>query len=498
MPTYFVPSGNWTTRVTNSLDSNDGGVLNYQPNSNSGGIDPAQECLKQFTATYFCGLNKTEKKIESPQVAGSSDGAAAFASFDCSAEHAKCNDLKLTLSDDGILTLTNEDGTKKIWDSVTQFGASGKIAGNISPIAVPEYAADGVRKDNDNTIKRRYPVNYLLAGQFLGVGEWIGSPTGTCRLMMTGPAGNPPNSLQVVTNIVGCDDSLPEDKNVSETVIDTVATRIYTIPRTYPENIGKMAFVNNLGQLQKYPDATMTEYNDVFESIGPYTFTSSAFLGTALTDGMSNTAEKCKSKCLTYTGTTGLCAGIVFDTTTNACQLLNASVYGKPRIIDSSKAYHIRQKKVKGQDISCPDTITNQSATFWHDTKQSTDMSSTSKCGLANFTATERTKLISDVSANIMSVGPVRLLLGRLHTKYNELTDSLFNTKNSIKSKMDEFEKSKQNLADWTGEQLQNLQAMNEDRDINMTSQNYRHILWSILAIIIIIATMKMTKSAAS
>ena len=63
---------------------------------------------------------------------------------------------------------------------------------------------------------------------------------------------------------------------------------------------------------------------------------------------------------------------------------------------------------------------------------------------------------------------------------------------------MDELEDSKQNLADWTGEQLQNLAAMREDRDLNMMSQNYRHIMWSILAIIIIIGTMKMTKIKAA
>ena len=63
---------------------------------------------------------------------------------------------------------------------------------------------------------------------------------------------------------------------------------------------------------------------------------------------------------------------------------------------------------------------------------------------------------------------------------------------------MDELEESKKDLADWTGEQLQNLQAMTEDRDLNMMSQNYRHILWSILAIIIIIGTLKMTKTNAA
>ena len=59
------------------------------------------------------------------------------------------------------------------------------------------------------------------------------------------------------------------------------------------------------------------------------------------------------------------------------------------------------------------------------------------------------------------------------------------------------MQESRRELGDWTGEQLKQLNAMNEDRDLNRISQNYKHILWSILAIIIIIAAIRITRSGA-
>lgn len=487
---YYVPEGNWTNNVINRFDSNEGGILNYVPNSSPGSTDPAPGCAKKFNATYKCGSNKTEKSINS------GDGGVSV-SFDCSAEYLKCNDLKLTLTDDGKLTLTNLAGTTKYWDSITQFGAAGSNPEKNS-IAIPAYAGDGNILPTDVTTGggpgRRYKDNYLLPGQFLEAGQWIGSPTGTHRLMMTGPADNPANTLQVVSNILGCD-FLDMTSTANETDIDVNATRIYTIPGTHKSNIGKLGYVNNYGQLQLYPES-MTVYGSNFDSIGEYTFDSSAFIGAELTDNNSNNADKCKSQCLTYKGNE-ICTGIIFDNKTTTCQLLNKSVYGKPRIIYSKKDYYIRQKDISGQDVSCPVDVTNETATFWNDTtKSATGMSSSVKCGLANYTATERTKVAADLSNNLYpKINPISTLVAELHEKYKYLTRSIVNTKADIKKKMNEFIESKQDLADWTGDQLQNLQAMNEDRDLNMTSQNYRHILWSILAIIIIIATMKMTKN---
>jgi hypothetical protein len=210
------------------------------------------------------------------------------------------------------------------------------------------------------------------------------------------------------------------------------------------------------------------------------------------------------------------------------CNLLDKTFGQQQRIVSPTAVYNVRQKSVKGQDISCPADITVQTANFWEDLiKSETPMSAAVKCGLANDTASERAAVASaapsllsplqykDVNGNAsatityaqVKANPALLRKNRntfkfmfenLQNKYNTLTGNLFSTKNSIHSKMDELTDSKKNLADWTGEQLQNLTAMNEDRDLNTMSQNYRHILWSILAIIIIIGTIKMTKANAA
>jgi hypothetical protein len=95
---------------------------------------------------------------------------------------------------------------------------------------------------------------------------------------------------------------------------------------------------------------------------------------------------------------------------------------------------------------------------------------------------------VSDVENSFKS------LFNNLKKKYKLLIGHITNTNTSIKTKFNELQNTKKDLADWTGEQLQNLEAMDDDTDLNMMSENYRHIMWSILAIIIIITTIKLTK----
>jgi hypothetical protein len=172
--------------------------------------------------------------------------------------------------------------------------------------------------------------------------------------------------------------------------------------------------------------------------------------------------------------------------------------------------------------------VTVQNTEFLNsNTVDPTVMTPTTKCGLANFVEKESNQIAADlpsiyndleykdttgkVAKNIKfkdmsgntplinaNKNSFKYWYESLQDKYATLKSQLFNTKNSTEATFAELQDSRQNLADWTGEQLQNLTAMNEDRDLNMMSQNYRHIMWSILAIIIIIGTMKFTKSVAS
>ena len=309
--------------------------------------------------------------------------------------------------------------------------------------------------------------------------------------------------------------------------LDTDATRLYTIPNSYVEHVGKAGHVDNYGQLQIYP-SSMTSYNDNYEQIGNYNS-----INGILKTFTGSSVESCQEKCTTgsYSGSendTQKCAGFVFDTTSAMCKLLDNSTYQNQWIIKPTSTYYAREKGIKNQHVSCPvDIITQPSETWSATPKNPAPMTPTTKCGLAYHTDSERNKVGDDLTTINTNVkykdennkfsddlkfddvnsnetlynknkNSFKYWMDSLQNKYSKLTNRLFKTKTSLKSTMDELEDSKQNLADWTGEQLQNLAAMREDRDLNMMSQNYRHIMWSILAIIIIIGTMKMTKIKAA
>jgi len=623
---FYVATNNWsdpviweyikefwkelTKNIKSKADFNELSYENMLPKSINYPVnldyrsDPASGCPKNFTGMYNCGLSSSPVKT----IALGAEALGQMAKFDCESEAFKCNSMVLYLNDNGRLTLLTGDGKKTLWDSVDNgkkpiYDGPVVPAGTFSPpnnvaLTVPEYAGDGkphpsVDVGPGGGPGRRYSRSYLTPGQFLERGQWIGSPKGTCRLIMGTPEN--PNALQVVTTILGCnslDGAISTTNNVLTDLgcwndtgsralskyngnvstkeqcatlaqangsnifglqyygecwtnvpgddykkygkstkqctdlgtgwqnhvysiggVDKEPTRVFTIPNIHNENIGKVAYVNYQGQLQLYPDTNMTKYEKEFENIGNYNI-NGAHLGPALN---SSSIEACKTSC----NTNQQCAGFVFDTTAVRCQLLDKNLNTKQRIIDKNYQYYIRQKGVTGQDISCPLDVVNDTTGFWNGmVYNSTNMTPTSKCGLAKFTENERAKVATDLidvndnlqykdkNGTVLKIKYPEAVKGQnvrktgfkywyesLESKYSQLKNNIFNTNASIDNTFTELQASKQNLADWTGEQLQNLSAMNEDRDLNMMSQNYRHIMWSILAILIIMATMKMTKS---
>jgi hypothetical protein len=500
---YYVPEGNWTNNVTNSLGNGKTIQFNYGPGVDSV-RDPAYGCAKTFTAKYKCGNGTTEKTLSLSAEAG-----GQIAKFDCTAEDTQCQNLKLTLADNGQLTLTTLDGKTTVWDSVKNGSFTALDPATIvpaaavltnppsnKPLTITDYAGDGKPNPKYDVSAgsgpgRRSPYNYLLPGEFLELGQWIGSPTGTCRLIMG--TEEAPNSLQVVTTILGCN-----TLDAAGPPIDPVSSRLYTIPDMYNSSKGKVGYVDNEGQLNVYPDA-MTKYSNTFENIGNYSLPAGASLGPATAAADVAACEKlCTSK-----GDTQKCAGFVFDSTTAMCQLLNNSLYKQNRIIDptnSTYQYYARTKLAAGQDTSCPTESNLQNTLFWNATPASTsnpEMKPTTTCGLANYTQKERAKVAGALPAITNDTGFAGMF-GALQQSYAQLKASLFSTTTQIDADMSELKDARQNLADWTGEKQQNLDAMNEDRDLNMLSQNYRHILWSILAIVIVIATLKIAKSIVS
>jgi hypothetical protein len=173
MSTSPIAIGNWTQYIQDIVKGKD--TASYKIN----GPDPAVNCRKDFTATYQCGSNATIKTINIP---GEAIGKTAI--FDCTSENKKCKGLRLTLGDDGNLILTDSEN-KQIWTSNT----------TKTGLALDEFSAKN----------SKYGRNYLLAGESLSVGEFMGSPSGNCYLLMAkSPEGN---GLQLTYSVLNCDDA---------------------------------------------------------------------------------------------------------------------------------------------------------------------------------------------------------------------------------------------------------------------------------------------------
>jgi len=173
MSNSLVDIGNWTTYVKDAVKGK------VSTNYTISGPDPAFGCLKDFTASYRCGSFPNTKNISIPGEAG---GQTAL--FDCTDENKKCKGFRLTLGDDGNLVLTDYEN-KQIWTSNTR----------QTGLALDEFKAKN----------SKYGRNYLLPGETLYLGEFIGSPSGNCYLMMDKtPEGN---GMQLKYSVLNCNES---------------------------------------------------------------------------------------------------------------------------------------------------------------------------------------------------------------------------------------------------------------------------------------------------
>lgn len=538
----YIPPNNWTTYVKNAIGTASPSTKNFQIGTDGAGVtNPAPNCKAAngllFTASYSCGTDSTLKTLNLSNAWGKS------AKFDCSNLFNKCSGLNLTLDDTGVLTLTDRDGNQ-LWQSTTPTTDS-----TNPPIAMPQYAANS----NSPAINRHSNKSYLSSGEFLQVGEWIGSPTGKFRLEMvktvrppgsdqgvwvnvgqsytipasgallrtsvddvgkfyrvgdsipTSPATTPlqllattasststapiplipPTTLQVSYNVIGCTDARSSQQNIAP--INNKSATIYSIPSISTQNVGKIGYINSLGQLQPYPsDNSMTKYSSRFTNVGNY--------GVVGGDIGSPSVVSGTNACLTSCNSTPTCAAFVFDQVSSECQLKNASVLtGGKRYINNSRRYYVRTLDVN-PDTSCPNEVETHDAATWNSmlSNMGSTMTPSTTCGLSKYTQAEReANATAFTNVNNSATSGVGGVIDSLINKYNILKDRLNNTKQSQEITFKDLQASKQGLDDWSGETLAQLEAINEDRELNMTSQYLKHnmyvYLFSGLAILLIL-----------
>jgi hypothetical protein len=221
-----VSSGNWTPFVQDIVNGKS--TASFIVSIDTAKPDPARDCAKDFSASYQCGSSPTVKTVFLP-----SEALGKTAIFDCSSEKEMCKGLRLTLGDDGSLVLSDADN-KQVWTSNTN-----KI---------------GLVVDKFNAKNGKYGRNYLLAGESLSLGEFIGSPSGNCYLIMDKTPDGDGNTLQLKYSVTNCTN---EQYGVDE---DT--NGLFSLAKSAYNELTKTT--NNVTPNMKRLDKTMNKEEDNF------------------------------------------------------------------------------------------------------------------------------------------------------------------------------------------------------------------------------------------
>ena len=249
--THNIPIGNWSSYVKSEINGKESAPF-IVGKSGGGTTDPAYGCKKMFTSTYQCGSGQA-KVVNLDAEAWAKTGL-----FNCVDESKLCSGFRLTLGDDGNMTVTNNSGSK-LWSSNT----------NKTGIALPQYSAKN----------GKFGRNYLLAGEVINTGEFIGSPSGNCYLIMSNGTG-----LQLQYNMSSCDETTGQSNDVN-------AHATYSIPKVNMSNVGKIGYVSNDGKLHDYPDSLVGQGTD-YTLFGNYNST-----GNDIKKLNSVTVDQCKKSC---------------------------------------------------------------------------------------------------------------------------------------------------------------------------------------------------------
>lgn len=451
---YSVPLGNMNEAVFNDIN----GKVNGTTIVGKDMIDPAYGCGKNFSSTYRCG-NGTVKSI---YMSGEASGRNA--TYDCNIENGLCS-FTLKLQDNGNLVIYGKD-----------YNASTKQYSDKVIWSTRTHTKIDVVDESRKASKGKNGRSYLLPGETLKDGEFIGSNNGKCFLTMTKGIG-----LQLFYNKKNCSSNdyitYPNSNTPS-----TETLAVYTLPTAKGfDSIGKVSYINSDGQLSDYPQ-DMIEKGDTYFDLGNFNNP-----GNDIKSIQTTSLETCKNEC----NSANECDGFVFGN--NTCYLKNSNMYPKSnRFENPSVKLYKRSVNVKNNN-SCSKNVSNIGSDRWDSYIKTDEMTENELCGLGKHVNQSK----ENVNKIIESLNNVANQIYQKMSSLSEDDKKLLNEYGINEKKInDDLLKIKSLEKDYSDSKgkIGNIYGMKDNSENELLHNNYKYMLWSILAVILVIGGMKILK----
>ena len=344
-----------------------------------------------------------------------------------------------------------------------------------------------LKNDDWRAEKGKKGLNYLTQNDTLFPGEWIGSPTGTIKLMM-----KPDGKLELYTSVIKSGCSVNNGVTYGGKNINAIY-EINEYKNINRKNLGKVAYIDSDANLREYPGSMLQKSNEYM------VYNNYDSNGNDISNGVipANNMDTCKTAC----NSNSECAGFIYKPNEGKCFLKNSGMYPSSDRqyvdINSNIKMGVRKPKVNPDLLqTCNKKINNIDSIRYGAYKKGNAMDENVYCGI-----TEEIK--PDVSVyNTVSnkIGQVSDNLNKTLNKlinttnkkpreYNKQTVTGVNSKNDniiTKLKIDNLQWIQENygnMKEGFGPNLNDIESMLSDADITVLQENYSYIMWSVLAV---------------
>ena len=257
---------------------------------------------------------------------------------------------------------------------------------------------------------------------------------------------------------------------------------VYSIPKVSKASLRKVGYVTDDAQLREYPDS-MTKSDSTFYNVGAYSST-----GNDIKTLEYTTLDECKQKC--SSDYSDKCAGFVYKANNQTCILKNDKMFPVGNRAESSDSQiYVRGKSVINGS-TCPTEVAESTAEQWEAYPEAGKMTKNALCQVAYMTKSEKKQFETAHSELRDIAGKIQEVLAKLTKTDEKLVESLGYNVKKLKRDIKRYTKVSNERAKHEG-QLRNSAAMEGSTELNMISQNSQYLLWSILAIFIVTASIK-------
>ena len=336
---------------------------------------------------------------------------------------------------------------------------------------------------NYSVAKSKYGMTFIKNDQVLNKGDWIVSSDGKLLLIMQND-GN----LVLYTFKINC--AKGTGNNNKNYYGGNLANAVYDIGSIgIKSNMGQLGYVDADSQLHKYPNSNIT-YSNTYSSVIQNTNIQGNDIPGAALNNMSD-ITKCMNACNKYSN----CNAFVYDTTGPypVCfpkKVSENAIYSpntfKPTV---GMTTYIRDKKPVSSPLGTDNAVNNiDSIAYQNYGNQGGVMQK--KYGLANIISVHEQHLSQ--------------LQDKLNLLSSQLNNNVKNIQGNILKTTEGFEGIKKNPKDaFLQSQLINnkinkvnknnneLDNILRDANIKILQENYSYMLWSILALGVVITTIK-------